>query len=386
METQFVQDFEKKPINAFSLRDEFLTKRGWIGAWEFLSVSGPFSPVSERITLKEFERWQEYVKLVLVKKTREALSSALRDGDWNGDYAEALKALTGLYDSSFFDGVEAQQEASPTWKAKHLTPEQAALLTKSEIENKRQREKRLKALCSWFRTPPAEAWSIRWVPNGPEAWNEAVGLLKAGRVLLDADARPSLEFSLPRVALKPVMMIEARCSLQAIAASVYADYWHGVEHRRCPECGKVFRLGTKKRVGRWQEKEHCSEKCKQSGVNQNRPKSKRPLKRTLGTKLIHTSATLRNVGKVWIWDSTSAEKSGGMSLSLGASAFGNRLAAVPRHLPLEQNANGGESWKSLPMGFVPPDARSFSPRRRVNGWPQIGRTGVSRTSPFRNST
>jgi hypothetical protein len=299
LEIDFVQEYEKKPINAFSLRDEFLSKKGWSGAWEFLSVSGPFSPISERITLKEFERWQEYTKLVLVKKTREALSSSLRSGDRNGEYAEALKALTGLYDSSFFDGVlEAVHKTSPEWKTENLTPEQCALVVQCEIENNQRRVKRLKALCAWFRTPPAAACSIRWVPNGPEAWNEAVGLLKAGRVLLDAEARPSLEFSLPREALKPVMVIEARCSLQAIAASVYADYWHGVEHRRCRECGKVFRLGTRKRVGRWQEKEHCSEKCKQSGVNQNRPKSKKHLKRTLTTKKIHTSATLRNVGKV----------------------------------------------------------------------------------------
>jgi hypothetical protein len=39
LETEFVQDFEKKPINAFSLRDEFLSKKGWSGAWEFLSVN-----------------------------------------------------------------------------------------------------------------------------------------------------------------------------------------------------------------------------------------------------------------------------------------------------------------------------------------------------------
>lgn len=299
LEIDFVQEYEKKPINVFSLREEFLSKKGWSGAWEFLSVSGPFSSANDRITLKEFQRWQEYTKLVLVKKSREALSSSLRDGERSGEYAEVLKALTGLYDSRFFDGVlEAEHETSSTWKPDNLTPEQAELVTRSEIQYKQQQAKRLKALCAWFRTPPAEACSIRWVPNCPEAWNEAMGLLKEGRVLLDAEARPSLEFSLPRTALKPVMVIEARCSLQAIAASVYADYWDGVEYRRCPECGKVFRLGTKKRVGRWQEKEHCSEKCKQSGVNQNRSKRRGPSKRTLATKRLRTSASLRNVGKV----------------------------------------------------------------------------------------
>ena len=275
VEVPFAQDYEKKPVNAFALRDKFLCAQGWNGAFDFLRVMGPFSPVSNRITLKEFERWQEFTKLILVKEKREALSSALRDGNWSGDFAEVLKALTGLYPSSFFDGVgirEAPEEAALTWKPRHLTPEDAVLIKQSEIKYEQRRVERLNALCAWFRKPPEKACSIRWVPKGPEEWEEALELLKAGRVLLDADARPGFEFSLPRTGLMPVLVIEARCSLQAIAASIYAEYWDGVEYKKCPECGIVFRLGAGKRVGRWQERKHCSDKCKQAGVNRNRPK------------------------------------------------------------------------------------------------------------------
>lgn len=298
VEVPFAQDYEKKPVNGFALRDKFLCAQGWNGAFDFLRVMGPFSPVSDRITLKEFERWQEFTKLILVKEKREALSSALRDGNWSGDFAEILKALTGLYPSSFFDAVgirEALDEPASTWKPKHITPEQVALIKQSEIEYEQRRVERLKALCAWFRRPPEKACSIRWVPKGPGEWKEALELLKAGRILLDADARPGFEFSLPRTALMPILVIEAQCSLQAIAASIYADYWGGVEYKNCPECGTVFRLGAGKRVGRWQEREHCSDKCKQAGVNRNRPKNvgKKASKRALGSKAIHKSGAAR---------------------------------------------------------------------------------------------
>ena len=295
IEVPFAQEHEMKPVNAFALRDKFLCAQGWSGAFDFLRVTGPFS-TSNRINLKEFERWQEFTKFILVKENREALSSALRNGDRSGDFAEVLKALTGLYPNSFFDGVgissevlkahtepyfrsftdslEKEAKETPGERIRRLTPEEIAFVRKAEIENERQRVERIKALCAWFRRPPGKACSIRWVPKGPKEWNDALELLKKGRVLLDADGRPGLEFSLPRTTLTPVLAIEARCSLQAIAASIYADYWNGVEYKKCPECGRVFQLGEGKRVGRWQEREHCSDKCKQAGVNRNRPKKR----------------------------------------------------------------------------------------------------------------
>lgn len=307
VEIPFAQDLEKKPINAFALREKFLCAQGWSGAFDFLRVTGPFS-MNPRVSLKEFERWQEFTQFILVKEKREALASSLREGDWTGDSAEVLKALTGLYPSSFFAGVGISSEVLMAHTEPYrnsfrdglgkelaemgrvlkrpLTPEEIALVNRASIENERERLQRIKGLCAWFQRPPNEACSIRWVPRGPEEWNEAQKLLKAGRVLLNGDARPGFEFLLPRTALMPVLVIEARCSLQAIAASIYADYWDGVEHKRCPECGMVFRLGAGKRVGRWQEREHCSDKCKQVGVNRNRPRAagKKTPKSALGSK------------------------------------------------------------------------------------------------------
>jgi hypothetical protein len=275
MEMPFVQDYEKSPVNAFALRDNFLRAQGWSGAFDFLRVTGPFSQVSKTLTLREFERWQEFTRLVAVKETREAISSALREGNWKGDFAETLNALTGLYPSSFFDGLGPKKDPEFTaWLAEmeSSSPEIASGIRKGQRKNDEQSVIRRKALSAWFRRPPDNACSLRWIPKGPEEWKEALELLKAKRVLLDAEGRPGLEFSLPRTALMPVFVIEARCSLQAIAASIYADYWEGVEYKKCPECGKVFLLGAGKRVGRWQEREHCSGKCRQAGVNRNRPK------------------------------------------------------------------------------------------------------------------
>ena len=293
VEVPFVQDWEKESVNAYVLRDKFLGVQSWSGAFEFLKATGPFS-TAERITFKEFERWQKFTKFILVKENREALFSALRNRTLSGEAVEVLKALTGLYFSSFFDGVELSSEIQEALGAlyrrslfdrfeseakenrgelmRRLTEEELAIIRKAEIENKQALKERVKALCAWFRRPPEKACSIQWLPKSPEEWKEAQELLKTGRVLLDGDAKPGFEFSFPRTALMPVLVIEAQCSLQAIAASIYADYWHGVEYKRCPECGKVFPLGEGKRVGRWQQREHCSEKCKQAGVNRKRPK------------------------------------------------------------------------------------------------------------------
>lgn len=299
IEVPFAQEYEKKPVNAFALRDKFLAAQGWSGAFDFLRVSGPFS-ASYRINLKEFERWQEFSKFILVKENREALSSALRNGNWTGDPGEVLKALTGLYPNSFFDGLRKEVEETTEEWMRRRAPDEIAVVRKAELENERQRVKQIKAMCAWFRRPPGKACSIQWVPKGPDEWNDAVKLLQKGRVLLDADGRSGLEFSLPRTALMPVLAIEAQCSLQAIAASIYADYWNGVEYKKCPECGRVFRLGEGKRVGRWQEREHCSDKCKQAGVNRNRPKSggKKARKLAHSPGPGHKSEAARKAGKV----------------------------------------------------------------------------------------
>ena len=109
LEVPSAQEYEKKPVNAFALRDKFLCAQGWSGAFDFLRVTGPFS-TNNRISLKEFERWQEFTKFILVKENREALSLALRNGNWSSDLGEVLKALTGLYPSSFFDGFGIPSE------------------------------------------------------------------------------------------------------------------------------------------------------------------------------------------------------------------------------------------------------------------------------------
>ncbi len=141
VEVPIAQEHEKKPVNAFALRDKFLCAHGWSGAFDFLRVTGPFS-TSHRTNLKEFERWQEFTKFILVKENRETLSSALRNGNWSGDLAEVLKALTELYPSSFFDGVGLSSEVLKT----HTEPYLRSIIDSMEKEAKETKREVMRSL------------------------------------------------------------------------------------------------------------------------------------------------------------------------------------------------------------------------------------------------
>ena len=242
------EGWEEKLLNPYALRDEFLRIKEWSGALEFLGSSGTFSPFDDTLTWSEFKKWQRFVYLIQEHKQ---LAAAMQSGNWGEECGEVLKAITGIYPSSFFDHPQQpESRLEAKWKADpHIWP----MIQKGVARHEEVRRK----LWEWFREPPASACSIQWVPKQNADMQAISRKLQAGGAMI--------EFLLPQNALKPVLLLRPSNTIQAIAAAIYADRINGVEYRACDVCKSLFKLGVHK------DKKYCDrEGCKNRAHQRNR--------------------------------------------------------------------------------------------------------------------
>ena len=242
------EEWEEKPLNAYAVRDQFLAVKEWSEALEFLGCTGVFSPLSDSITWSEFQRWQRFAYLV---QEHDGLASTMQGDKWGGENGEVLKALSGIYSSSFFSSPpKPESSLEAEWRADpHIGP-----MIQKGIAHQ---ERKLRELCAWFREPPAAAASLQWVPKNDADKKTVLRKLQAGGAMI--------EFVLPQSALQPVMLIRPYCTLQAIAAAIYGDRIHGVEYRACEMCKVLFKVGAHK------EKKFCDRgTCKNRAHQKNR--------------------------------------------------------------------------------------------------------------------
>lgn len=260
----------------YSLRDEFFKVETVGQAIEFLQKTGEFSPLRQRLTWKEFQKWQLFARLV---QEHNELAEAMRSNSWSGDCGEVLKALTGIYPSSFFDGCEDplelhdQQKNNPAAVSRRLEElhrqcmeatrhdewlkaheREVKELQAQDVVEKWEREKKQnwRDLWQWFIKPPVR---IEWHPINEEALQ---GVIKhhidpATQLAIPiAEESPimrggaMMEFLLPQGQLAPVLVVHPRYALQAIAAAIYAERIQGVTYRKCGWCGELFRIGGHK--------------------------------------------------------------------------------------------------------------------------------------------
>jgi hypothetical protein len=242
------EEWEDRPLNAYAVRDEFLGVTEWSEALEFLGSTGIFSPLEDSITWSEFQRWQRFARLV---QEHDGLAATMQSDKWGGENGEVLKALTGIYPTSFFDApAPPKSEMERKWRA---DPQIARMVRQGQAHQ----ERRLRELCGWFREPPASAISIQWVPKSPEDKQRVRRKLHQGGAML--------EFLLPQSALQPVLLIRPQTTLQAIAAAIYGNRIEGVEYRVCKMCNALFKLGSHR------EKKYCDrERCKNRAHQKNR--------------------------------------------------------------------------------------------------------------------
>lgn len=242
------EEWEEKPLNAYAVRDQFLAVREWSEALEFLGGTGIFSPLSDSITWSEFQRWQRFAHLV---QEHDSLAATMRSDKWDGENGEVLKALTGIYQTSFFDIPQRPEtELEAQWRK---DPEIRRMIEEGEAHQGQS----LRRLCAWFREPEAAATSIQWVPK-PEVDKKALWRkLQAGGAMID--------FLLPQNELQPVLLIRPKTTLQAIASAIYGDRIHGIEYRACEMCKALFKVGAHR------ERKYCDRaRCKNRAHQKNR--------------------------------------------------------------------------------------------------------------------
>ena len=265
--------------NPYAIRDEFF-KVGTVGqAVEFLQKTGVFSPLRQRLTWTEFQKWQRFARLV---QEHNDLANAMRSNSWSGDCGEVLKALTGIYPCAFFDGCEdslyvnvepfrapstdpeASRRLEEAARAMHEAPNHEEWLSAHKREvpelqvqeagEKWEREKMQdrRALWQWFIKPPV---SIEWQTIDNESTQKIMSQridTETGVAIPIPEESPLLrggamiEFLLPQDQLRPVLVIQPRCTLQAIAAVIYAERVRGISYRKCDWCGDLFRIGKHK--------------------------------------------------------------------------------------------------------------------------------------------
>jgi hypothetical protein len=250
--------------NAFAIRDEFLRLKTPSEAFDFLSKTGQFSPVHYTLSWIELQKWQRFAHLV---QEHAQLARAMDQGLLTGECAEVLKALTGIYDSSFFDLPESETDLSDRlWFEEQVkrNPE----LTGFAEEGKRKNAERRRQLWKWFRRPAGKACSIEWIPKNPQPNDgELFRKLQVGGTMI--------EFLLPREELRPVFLIRPAYMLEAIAASIFADRANGIEYRSCECCLELFPLGSHK------NKLYCNqERCKNTAHQRRKRASLRDQKLT----------------------------------------------------------------------------------------------------------
>ncbi len=266
--------WDSRPLNAHGVRDEFLSVMDWSGAYDFLTNTGTFSPLDDTITWPQFQRWQEFARLIA---EHSRLARAMQEGDWKGECAEVLKALTGNYPNSLFRPEPySPHEVESLERQKQHHPEIIPMLQESE----RHQEELRRSLLLWFRRPPGEACSIEWFPKRQEDADAIIPKLGRGGAMI--------EFLLPREALRPAFLIRPFCTLQAIAAAIYADYSNGVDYRTCEFCHKLFPVGAQK------TKRFCNQsKCKNAAHSREVRKKRREQEAQLQRKVRRSAAGKR---------------------------------------------------------------------------------------------
>jgi len=226
---------DERHRNAHAVRDAFLGVKTPIEALDFLSNTGRFSPLDQKITWGEFQRWQRFAYLV---QLHTPLMAATIEGQLSGEHVEVLKALTGdsIFRSSFFDIPETPEEFEPFARLLRDPPEMVSgIQAWRRIQEQRQCE-----LWEWFHQPPL---SIEWISASKEAEQRAMLHFK------EKGFGPwMIEFLLAKKELRPVILIRPAYTLQAIAAAIYADRITGVEYRVCSSCERLIKIrahGTK---------------------------------------------------------------------------------------------------------------------------------------------
>jgi hypothetical protein len=257
------QSWRVEHLDVYKIRDEFLALRTPREALNFLRETGRFLPGGTDVSWRDFERWQRYAEIVMERKQLiEFMKASFSQRstakiDPSGDLKQISLMLTGIYPHNYFG--RSEQSLSPETLASLRRSAEITSKTPHEAErnyretlNGMEKERdvahdRQRTLETWFYEPPDSACSIKFIPRHPD--EEFFRNIQRGGALLD--------YIHPLEDLIPVLVIKPACTVEAIAAAIYAERLAGIKCEKCPGCGFWFEVGSQ------QKKTYCSEKCRE---------------------------------------------------------------------------------------------------------------------------
>jgi hypothetical protein len=224
--------WDERPWDAYALRTAFEAVTTETQALDFLAGSGHFF-LDWELSWNDFQTWQQFLKIVRQESRLRAVMSTLMSDEHGkaafqrgGEEVEVLKAL-GRYPTNFFQAKSQRHERD------------------------------IKDLCQWFYKPLGAALSVEWSPLKDEP--SLFSKLEKGGALI--------QFFRDSYRMRPVLCITARCALQAIAATVYADRIAGVKYGKCEACGRLFEIVSS------QSRKYCDDTCKDTARQRRRRKN-----------------------------------------------------------------------------------------------------------------
>ncbi|WP_158789029.1 hypothetical protein [Granulicella sp. L46] len=269
-----IEGWAHRPCDAYNVRDEFLKVTTERQALDFLRENGEFLPYDQQISWTDFKRWQRCAEMVIERDTLSSASKAIfagrpkNDTDPTDELKQLLLMLTGIYPHTYFGDSAPPPSQHDLEQLRRVTgitsetPRQAAEKYQETLAQMKKgaaiRHQRQQELEHWFYAPPPSAYSIEFVPKKPNPDLERN--MQRGGALLD--------YLIDQEELLPVLVIYARCALEAIAAAIYAERVAGVRVGKCPACDKLFEIEAHK------EKTFCNRQCQDKMKKDRRRKRK----------------------------------------------------------------------------------------------------------------
>jgi hypothetical protein len=258
-----VEGCEQESLDAYAIRDEFFNVKTERQALDFLRATGEFLPYRDEISWHTFRLWQRLAELV---RERDTLAVAHRETMLarrphpKAELDQVLRLLTGIYSHEYFGPPHVVPESTLEMLRRSAQvlgkkPERALVGLREGEELGRQRQR---ALESWFDAPPPEAYSIEFVPR--ERDPERLSQLGGGGALMGLLFSPE--------ELRPILVIRPRCTLEAIAAAIYAERIASVRAGKCKGCGEWFEIGSQKGKA-YCDDPRCKEKIKKRNQRNN---------------------------------------------------------------------------------------------------------------------
>jgi hypothetical protein len=247
-----VEGCEQESLDAYAIRDEFFNVKTERQALDFLRATGGFLPYRDEISWQTFRLWQRLAELV---RERDTLAVAHRETMLarpphpKAELDQVLRLLTGIYPHEYFGPPHVVPESTLEMlrRAAQVSGEKPERALDSLREGEKWGRERQRELESWFDAPPPEAYSIEFFPREHDP--ARLSQLNHGGALMGLLFSPE--------ELRPILVIRPRCTLEAIAAAIYAERIAGVRAGKCEGCGEWFEIGSQK------NKAYCDDpRCK----------------------------------------------------------------------------------------------------------------------------